>query len=70
MTEAMENFIYDIPTKVYFGKGQLNQLADIVQVYGQRVLLVYGGGSIQRNGIYDAAVAQLKKAGKKYEQSY
>ena len=68
MTEAMENFIYDIPTKVYFGKGQLNQLADIVQVYGQRVLLVYGGGSIQRNGIYDAAVAQLKKAGKKYTE--
>ena len=52
----MENFIYDIPTKVYFGKGQLQQLHTIMKEFGERVLLVYGGGSIRRNGIYDEAV--------------
>lgn len=59
----MENFIYDIPTRVYFGKGQLASLCDVLPAYGSRVLLVYGGGSIHRNGIYDAVLAELKKAG-------
>lgn len=62
----MENFIYDIPTTVYFGKGQLHQLKRIIREYGKRVLLVYGGGSIKRNGIYDEVVLQLQKAGRKY----
>lgn len=62
----MENFIYDIPTTVYFGKGQLHQLERIIREYGKRVLLVYGGGSIKRNGIYDEVVLQLQKAGRKY----
>ena len=60
----MENFIYDIPTTVYFGKGQLHQLERIIREYGKRVLLVYGGGSIKRNGIYDEVVLQLQKAGR------
>ena len=55
----MENFIYDIPTKVYFGKGQLQQLHTVMKEFGERVLLVYGGGSIRRNGIYDEAVTEL-----------
>ncbi len=62
----MENFIYDIPTTVYFGKGQLHQLESIIREYGKRVLLVYGGGSIKRNGIYDEVVLQLQKAGREY----
>ena len=62
----MENFIYDIPTTVYFGKGQLHQLERIIREYGKRVLLVYGGGSIKRNGIYDEVVLQLQKAGREY----
>lgn len=62
----MENFIYDIPTTVYFGKGQLHQLERIIRESGKRVLLVYGGGSIKRNGIYDEVVLQLQKAGRKY----
>ena len=49
----MQNFIYDIPTKVYFGKEQIQNLPAIVKSYGTKPLLVYGGGSIKRNGIYD-----------------
>ncbi len=66
----MENFIYDIPTKVYFGKGQLQQLHTIMKEFGERVLLVYGGGSIRRNGIYDEAVTELHTAGKKYVELF
>lgn len=50
---TMQNFIYDIPTKVYFGKEQIQNLPAIVKSYGTKPLLVYGGGSIKRNGIYD-----------------
>lgn len=49
----MENFIYDIPTKVYFGKDQLKSLGHEIHPYGKRVLLIYGGESIRRNGIYN-----------------
>ncbi len=55
----MENFVYDIGTKVYFGKNQINQLSTIIPCYGKRVLVVYGGGSIKRNGIYDSVCKQL-----------
>ena len=48
----MENFVYSVPTTVYFGKGQVRHIANIVSAYGKSVLLVYGGGSIKRNGIY------------------
>ncbi|MEG2245218.1 MAG: iron-containing alcohol dehydrogenase, partial [Erysipelotrichaceae bacterium] len=57
----MENFIYSIPTEIYFGKGQVKNIAKIVKQYGERVLLVYGGGSIKKNGIYDDVVSILKK---------
>ena len=50
----MENFIYHVPTKIYFGKGQIASLKEELPRYGKKALLVYGGGSIKRNGIYDA----------------
>ena len=49
----MENFVHDIPTKVYFGKGQIANLTNVLSVYGKKVLLVYGGGSIKKIGLYD-----------------
>ena len=52
----MLNFLYDIPTKVYFGEGEIKHLGEALKEYGKRVLLVYGGGSIKRNGIYDDAM--------------
>lgn len=51
--EHMENFFYSIPTKVYFGREALDHLAECVLEYGKQVLLVYGGGSIKRSGLYD-----------------
>ena len=58
----MNNFIYDIPTKVYFGENQLDNLGTELRKYGKRVLLTYGGGSIKKKGLYDAVVAEIKKA--------
>ncbi|MCQ2008569.1 MAG: iron-containing alcohol dehydrogenase [Sporolactobacillus sp.] len=49
----MDNFIFHNPTKLIFGKGQLEKLKDELPKYGTRVLLVYGGGSIKRSGLYD-----------------
>lgn len=61
----MENFVYEYPTKVYFGKGAAKQhLAGILTAYGPNVLLAYGGGSIKRNGVYDEIAGILKEAGK------
>lgn len=57
----MLNFNYSIPTKVFFGKDQIQGLADQISQYGSRVLLVYGGGSIKKIGLYDKAVALLNK---------
>lgn len=48
----MENFQFCVPTNVYFGKDQIKNLPNIINQYGHRVLLVYGG-SIKRQGIYD-----------------
>ena len=58
----MENFTYYNPTKLIFGKGQVEQLESEVPKYGKNVLLVYGGGSIKRNGLYDKVVEILKNA--------
>ena len=61
----MENFVYEYPTKVYFGKGAAKQhLANILSAYGPNVLLAYGGGSIKRSGVYEELVDILKSAGK------
>ena len=61
----MENFVYEYPTKVYFGKGAAKQhLAGILSAYGPNVLLAYGGGSIKKNGVYEELTGILKAAGK------
>jgi len=59
----MNNFIYDIPTKVYFGENQLEHLGEELNKYGKKVLLTYGGGSIKKNGLYDKIVTEIKNAG-------
>lgn len=58
------NFSYANPTKLYFGKDALSFLPGELANYGDRVALVYGGGSIKRNGIYDQIMDILKQAGK------
>lgn len=63
----MNNFVFSIPTTAYFGKGQINILGETIKAHGgSKVLLAYGGGSIKSNGIYDATVDQLDKAGIAY----
>lgn len=57
----MENFIYKNPTKLIFGKGQVAQLKTEIPSYGKRVLLVYGGGSIKKSGLYDQVIEQLRE---------
>ena len=66
----MENFMYSIPTEIYFGKGQIAHIGDIVSRYGKKALLVYGGGSIKRNGIYDDVVNIFKENGIAWSENY
>ena len=58
------NFTYHNPTKLYFGKDAVDSLKGELKNYGDNVLLVYGGGSIKKNGIYDRISAILKECGK------
>ncbi len=58
------NFIYSNPTKIYFGDKAQENLTSALNGYGKRVLFVYGGGSIKKNGIYDDVVTALTTAGK------
>lgn len=58
------NFSYSNPTKLYFGEDSLKYLNDELPKYDKNVQLIYGGGSIKKNGIYDEVVAILKANGK------
>ena len=58
----MNSFIYNIPTKVYFGENQLGNLGSELRKFGKRVLLTYGGGSIKRSGLYDRIIEELHSA--------
>ena len=58
------NFTYCNPTKLYFGEQSLEGLHKELPKYGDRVVLIYGGGSIKRNGIYDEVMAVIKETGK------
>ena len=49
----MRNYIHDVPTRLYFGKGQICHLEEALNEFGENVLLVYGGGSIKKTGLYD-----------------
>lgn len=63
--EPMNNFIYENATKVYFGRGCVKEyLTCLLGPYGGTVLLVYGCGSIKRNGIYQQIMDILRQAGK------
>ncbi len=58
------NFTYCNPTKLYFGENSLAGLREELPKYGKNILLVYGGGSIKENGIYDSVVDILTDLGK------
>ena len=52
----MNNFSYHVYTDVRFGKDQINALPELIAPLGKKVLLVYGGGSIKKNGIYGKVI--------------
>ncbi|MEX2105037.1 MAG: iron-containing alcohol dehydrogenase [Bacilli bacterium] len=56
----MNNFVYYNPTKIYFGEGQIENLTSSIKPYGEKVLVVYGGGSIKKSGLYDEVMNRLK----------
>ena len=58
------NFSYCNPTRLYFGEGAIENLNAELPKYGKNVVLIYGGGSIKKNGIYDKVIEILAKNGK------
>ena len=56
----MNNFTFHIPTDIRFGKDQIQCLPEELEKYGKNILLVYGGGSIKRSGLYDKIRELLK----------
>jgi len=57
------NFEFQNPTKIIFGAGVLSQLGEAASAYGKKALIVTGGGSVKRSGVFDRAVASLDEAG-------
>lgn len=56
----MNNFTFHVTTDIRFGKDRLGELGPVIDGFGQKVLLVYGGGSIKKSGLYDKVLAELK----------
>lgn len=56
----MNNYEYCVPTDIRFGKGQIECLGKEIGKYGKKVLLVYGGGSIKKTGLYDKVYEVLQ----------
>ncbi len=58
----MQNFIYNTPTRIYFGKDEELKIGQILNEYGyKKIMLHYGKGSIKKTGLYDTIVEQLNK---------
>ncbi len=55
------NFSYVNPTQIFFGQGQIAAIANAIPT-GQKVLVIYGGGSIKKNGVYDQVAQALEAA--------
>lgn len=58
------NFTYENPTRLHFGREAMGHLPEELARYGSKVLLVYGGGSIKTNGIYEQVINILRENGK------
>lgn len=57
----MENFIFQNPTKLVFGKGMIARLGELIPA-GKRVMVTFGGGSVRRNGVYDEEDVRGRRA--------
>ena len=57
----MQNFVFHNPTKLIFGENTIEVIGKEISKSGyKRILLLYGGGSIKKNGVYDTVVKSLK----------
>lgn len=56
-------FEFQNPTRLMFGAGRLSQLGEVTSEFGKKALIVTGGSSVKRNGVFDRAVASLKDSG-------
>ena len=59
----MQEFVFHNPVKIIFGEGKIAELGPEAKAYGKKALLVYGMGSVKKNGVYDQVVAALTGAG-------
>ena len=67
----MENFTFHNPTRIIFGKDAVGQIGGVIKEAGfRRVLLVAGGGSIRKNGVYDTVARSLKEAGLTWAEAW
>jgi len=57
------NFDFHNPTHLIFGAGTLSKLGEVASKHGKKALIVTGGGSVRRSGVFDRAMASLKDAG-------
>lgn len=64
----MENFIYDIPTKVFFGKDTVINVGEETAKYSKNVLIVYGSERIKKNGLFDKVITEFNKYGITYKE--
>jgi NADP-dependent alcohol dehydrogenase len=62
----MQNFIFKNPTEILFGRGMIVKIAQRVP-QDKPVLVLYGGGSIKHNGVYDQVKTALRDHGKLHE---
>lgn len=60
---SVQNFVAYNPTRLHFGENVVDKLGSVVKQYGNKVLLVYGKGSVKKYGYYDKVVHQLQQAG-------
>jgi len=58
----MQNFVFHNPTKILFGKNTVPAIGNETAIFGKKVLLVYGTGSIKRTGLYERVTKSLNKA--------
>jgi alcohol dehydrogenase YqhD (iron-dependent ADH family) len=58
----MQNFVFDLPTRIVFGRGTHAQIGALLKPLAQKILLHYGSGSIKRSGLYDEVTASLRNA--------
>ena len=56
----MNNFIFQNPTKLIFGKGQIARLSKELPK-DSKILVTFGGGSVKKNGVYDQVIAALEE---------